>query len=141
MAKPIFLAAPESSAADLGLIDKLLVSLQVATSGGIGPSSVFVPHLAIGDVGVNVDAGRWFERALTALKDSRVILAVLDGPRTDDGVAFFAGYAFAAGKPVVGYRTDRRLAPHPLIEGCLSGVAGDSRALAALIAPFVASSV
>lgn len=133
MAKPVFLAAPESSAGDLGLIDKLLVSLQAATGGALAPSTVFVPHLDVGDVGIETDAATSFTRSLTALQEARVVVAVLDGARTDDGVAFLLGYAFAAGKPVIGYRTDRRLVPHPLVEGACADVVGDVRALAAAL--------
>lgn len=135
MAKPIFLAAPDSNAAEIGLIDKLLVSLQVVTGNAVSGSTVYVPHLAIGDSGVEVDAATWFTKALTALQESRVVVAVVDGGRTDDGVAFLMGYAFAAGKPVVAYRTDRRLVPHPLVEGAASAVVGDVKALAAALRP------
>lgn len=133
MPRPIFLAAPESSAADLGAIDKLLVSLEVASGGAVRPSLVFVPHLAIGDVGVETDRATHFSKCLQAVQDARVVVAVLDGPRTDDGVAFLAAYAFAARKPVIGWRTDRRLALHPLVETACSEIVGDVKALAAAL--------
>lgn len=38
------------------------------------------------------------------------VLAILDGPDVDSGTAAEIGYAFARGKPIVGYRGDCRLA-------------------------------
>ncbi len=38
------------------------------------------------------------------------VLAILDGPDVDSGTAAEIGYAFARGKPIVGYRGDFRLA-------------------------------
>ena len=38
------------------------------------------------------------------------LVAVLDGPDVDSGTAAEIGYAFARGKPIVGYRGDGRLA-------------------------------
>ena len=43
------------------------------------------------------------------------VVALLDGPQVDDGTAWEIGYAYAKGKPVIGIRTDFRLAsdmPH-----------------------------
>lgn len=134
MPREIFLAAPESSAGDLGAIDKLLVSLEVVSSGRFVPGAFFVPHLAIGDVGVDVDAAKHFTKCLSAVQEAKLLVALLDGPRTDDGVAFLVAYAFAAGKPVVGYRTDRRLALHPLVETACSEIVGDVKSLAAALA-------
>jgi nucleoside 2-deoxyribosyltransferase len=41
---------------------------------------------------------------------SDAVLAVLDGPDVDSGTAAEVGYAFAKGKPIIGYRGDFRLA-------------------------------
>lgn len=41
---------------------------------------------------------------------SAAVLAVLDGSDVDSGTAAEIGYAFARGKPIVGYRDDFRLA-------------------------------
>ena len=134
MPRPVFLAAPERGDGALGLIDKLLLELQVVTGGALKGSHVFVPHLQVGDVGVDADASDWFRRSLTALQEARVVVAVLDGPQVDDTVAFLAGYAFAAEKPVVGYRTDRR-EKAPLLEGACSATAADVPALAEALRP------
>ncbi len=37
-----------------------------------------------------------------------VVIAILDGPDADSGVAFEMGYAYAQGTPIVGVRTDFR---------------------------------
>jgi len=46
-----------------------------------------------------------------------VVLAVLDGVDVDSGTASEIGYAFAKGKPIVGYRGDLRLSSDN--EGCV----------------------
>jgi nucleoside 2-deoxyribosyltransferase len=43
------------------------------------------------------------------IKDSRIVLAVLDGSDIDSGVAAEIGYAYALGKKIIGYRSDTRL--------------------------------
>ena len=49
-----------------------------------------------------------FEKCTEAVRSADVIVACLDGPDVDSGVAFEMGYAHALGKPVVGVRTDFR---------------------------------
>jgi len=43
-----------------------------------------------------------------ALKNSDVVVAVLDGIDVESGVAFEIGYAAALGKPIIGLKTDHR---------------------------------
>jgi len=43
-----------------------------------------------------------------AIDDADAVLAVLDGSDVDSGTAAEIGYAFARGKPIVGYRGDSR---------------------------------
>ncbi len=100
MPRPIFLAAPERGAGALGLVDKIVLELQLATGGALKGSSIFVPHLQAGDAGIDTDAATYFTRSLQAINDARVVVAVLDGPQVDENVAFLVGCAFAAGKPV-----------------------------------------
>ena len=49
-----------------------------------------------------------FRKCIEAVRCADVVVAVLDGPDTDSGVAFEMGYAYASGVPVVGVRTDFR---------------------------------
>jgi nucleoside 2-deoxyribosyltransferase len=127
--RPVFLAAPERGDGSLSVIDNLLLQLQVATGGALKGSHVFVPHLQIGDVGIETQAAAYFSKSLAALQDAQVVVAVLDGPQVDESVAFWLGYAFAARKPVIGYRSDRR-DTGPMVAGALAAVARDPRELA-----------
>lgn len=135
--RPVFLAAPEQGQGALSLIEGLLRELQVLTGGALRGSMVFVPHLQVGDAGVEVDAAAYFTRSLEALQAARVVVAVFDGPQVDEGVAFLVGYAFAAGKPVVAFASDRRV-KGPLVEGAVVEVAHDARALAAALGRLLA---
>lgn len=67
-----------------------------------------------------------FENDVIAIRNSEVILAVLDGRSVDEGVAFELGYAFALGKHCVALQTDlRRMASfgnNPMLTGALSDV-------------------
>lgn len=51
---------------------------------------------------------RIFRQCMAAIGEADVVLAVLDGPDVDSGVAFEIGAAYRAGIPVVGIRTDYR---------------------------------
>jgi nucleoside 2-deoxyribosyltransferase len=46
----------------------------------------------------------------TAIEQSDAVFAILDGVDVDSGTAAEIGYAFARGKPILGYRGDLRLA-------------------------------
>lgn len=52
--------------------------------------------------------GALFRRCLAAIDEADAVLAVLDGPDVDAGVAFEVGHAHARGIPVLGLRTDYR---------------------------------
>jgi nucleoside 2-deoxyribosyltransferase len=51
-----------------------------------------------------------FAANLSALQDSRLMIAILDGPQVDDGSAWEIGYFYARGRPILGIRTDFRKA-------------------------------
>ena len=57
-------------------------------------------------------ARRWFKevyaQCIAGVKEADLIVAILDGPSSDDGTAFEVGYAIALQKPVIGVRTDFR---------------------------------
>lgn len=129
----VFLAAPELGTGSLAAVDKILVTMEPLSGGAVKPGDFFVPHLQIGDVGVETDAGAYFEKSLAALQAADVVVAVLDGPQVDENVAFWLGYAFAAGKPVIGYRSDRR-ATGVMPGGALAETVADPRALAKALA-------
>src|SRR5439155_9267703 len=106
--RPVFLAAPERGAGALALVESLVRELQVVTGGALKGSDIFVPHIQVGDVGVEVDAPTFAARTLAALDGARVVIAVLDGAQVDDQVALLVGRAHARGVPVIGYATDGR---------------------------------
>lgn len=81
-----------------------------------------------------------FDRCRKALDGSDIVVALLDGPQTDDGTAWETGYAHARGMPVFGLRTDTRNAGetrtsklNSMIEQCLSGLAPDTEQLMRLL--------
>jgi len=68
-----------------------------------------------------------------AIKESDVLLAVLDGRSVDEGVAFEIGYAYALNTPCYGLQTDpRRLLPvgnNPMIQNSLINIFGNYQEL------------
>lgn len=52
--------------------------------------------------------GALFRMCVEGVDSADAVLAILDGPEVDSGVAWEMGYAYARGKPVVGVRTDFR---------------------------------
>lgn len=133
MSRPVFLAAPDRGHAAHGLIESLLRELQVTTGGALKGSHVFVPHIQVGDVGVEASADAYFTRSLEALRAARVVVAVIDGPQVDDGVAFWMGYAYATSKPIVAFVTDGR-AKSPMVAGAPADAAHDVKGLTAALA-------
>jgi nucleoside 2-deoxyribosyltransferase/predicted secreted protein len=55
---------------------------------------------------------RLFLMNKTALEESDLVVAIIDGADADSGTAWEMGYAFASGKPVIALRTDFRRAGH-----------------------------
>jgi nucleoside 2-deoxyribosyltransferase len=51
-----------------------------------------------------------FQMDVEALDAADIVIACMDGPDPDSGTAWECGYAYARGKPIVGYRTDFRIA-------------------------------
>lgn len=133
MPRPVFLAAPDRGHGAQALVEALLRELQVATGGALRGSDVFAPHMQVGDAGVEADAAAYFSRSLEALQEARVVVAVLDGPQVDESVAFWMGYAFAAGRPIVAYVTDAR-AKGPMVSGAVVEATHGPRQLAAALA-------
>jgi len=58
--------------------------------------------------GETVDAAALFAGNLADIERSQVVVAVLDGADPDSGTCWEAGYAYKAGRPVIGLRTDLR---------------------------------
>jgi nucleoside 2-deoxyribosyltransferase len=50
-----------------------------------------------------------FDMDVEALDWADIVVACMDGPDPDSGTAWECGYAYAKGKPIVGYRTDFRI--------------------------------
>jgi len=55
--------------------------------------------------------GEIFRRCLDGIRGCDALVAVLDGPDADSGVAFEMGVAHTLGKPIIGVRTDYRPGP------------------------------
>ena len=54
------------------------------------------------------EKNRIYKQDISALKESNILVAILDGISVDTGVAFEVGYADALGKPIIGLKTDYR---------------------------------
>src|ERR1700728_4877988 len=78
-----------------------------------------------------------FSADIAAIRAADLIIAVLDGPDSDAGVAVEVGVAWAIGKRVVGLRTDSRHpisgGLNPMIEGACFEIATDTEQLLALV--------
>jgi nucleoside 2-deoxyribosyltransferase/predicted secreted protein len=79
---------------------------------------VYLPQLVGDDThSRNREAHRQiFQAHLSALEETDVVVAVIDGADADSGTAWEMGYAYARGVPVVAVRTDfRRAGQHELV--------------------------
>jgi nucleoside 2-deoxyribosyltransferase/predicted secreted protein len=75
---------------------------------------VYLPQDTGGDSGIRdgPEQNRLFSRNLQALKESNIIVAIIEGADADSGTAWEMGYACALGKPVIALRTDFRRVGH-----------------------------
>ena len=108
----VYLAAPLFSEAERAYNAKIAAMLR---------DRYFHVHLPqdIGDCIASRDAGdhkEIFAKNLEELKNSDIVVAVIDGSDADSGTAWEMGYAYASGKQVIGIRTDfRRAGDHELV--------------------------
>ena len=65
---------------------------------------VFSPQ----DIDHTIDQPEVFAQNRDALDHSDLVVAVIDGPDVDSGVAWEIGYAYAKNIPIIGIRTDFR---------------------------------
>jgi nucleoside 2-deoxyribosyltransferase len=74
-----------------------------------------------------------FKNDMNAIRQSELLLIVLDGRSIDEGACFELGAAYVLGKLCIGLQTDfRRLAPfgnNPMLSGALSKVYPDVESL------------
>ena len=80
---------------------------------------------------------RLFLSNKTALENSDLVVAIIDGADADSGTAWEMGYAFARAKPVIALRTDfRKVGHHEMVNLMLeqsATVAGSTEELLAII--------
>ncbi len=110
-------------------------------------SSLFEVHLpqeAGDDSGTRdiKEQERLFSINKTALEDSDIVVAIIDGADADSGTAWEMGYAFAQGKQVIALRTDFRRAGHHeqvnlMLEQSAKVVGSTKELLALLQAPLL----
>ncbi len=100
--------------------------------------ATYLPHRDAGVFDRDGDSRPFFEGDLRALQRAALVVAVLDGCDVDSGTAWELGYAYALGRPLVGYLTDVRIARpraqlNPMIFNALTGLATRWEDLAALL--------
>lgn len=83
-----------------------------------------------------------FCKNLEALRESDIIVAIIEGADADSGTSWEMGYAFSEGKPVIALRTDfRRVGHHEhvnlMLEQSATVVTSSDQLLAALQSPFL----
>jgi len=99
----------------------------------------YLPHRDAGVFDRDGDSRPFFEGDLRALEEAALVVAVLDGCDVDSGTAWEMGYAYALGRPLLGYLTDVRIARprtqiNPMIYNSLAGLATDRTQLRRLLA-------
>ena len=100
LAGPLFSTAERIANRELaGLIAKLLPDVEIILPQDFKHHNQYASR-------------RWFKEVYVQCVDGIVqadmMVAILDGPCSDDGTCFEVGYAIAKGKPVIGVRTDFR---------------------------------
>ena len=84
-----------------------------------------------------------FGKDRRAMEEADLLIAVLDGAKIDEGVAFEIGYMFSLSKYCIGLQTDmRRALPtgnNPMIEASLSLICDSPKMLISAVADFCAN--
>ncbi|KTS32076.1 nucleoside 2-deoxyribosyltransferase [Pantoea dispersa] len=109
--KRVYLAAPLFNEAELAYNRELKKALSPYFD-------VFLPQedglllrdISSESVSNDLAEGKIFNADITAMNDSDIIIAVLNGAHIDEGVAFELGYCFAKGKRCIGIKEDVRQA-------------------------------
>lgn len=134
----VYLAGPLFSAAELEFNRRIAEAIE-------GYADVFLPQRDGGRLtdlvlkGVEIKSAYLsiYSRDVQALRETDVLLLVMDGRTIDEGAAFELGYAFALNKTCVGLQTDtRRLLPlgnNPMIQVPLAAVFGSIPLVAAWV--------
>ena len=120
----MYLAAPLFSVAERAFNERLAANLE-----RLGPvylpqrDGALVPDLIASGLSRTEAKRAVFQRDIGSIQECEVLVAVLDGRTIDEGVAVELGYAYAIGKPCIGYKTDFRqlseFGDNPMIEGTL----------------------
>jgi len=122
----IYIAGPLFSEAEIEYnlrLDNFLTNLEYKT---------FLPQrdgykladLLIGDIQFSTAMDIIFKKDLDEIRNSDIIIFIMDGRVPDEGACLEVGYAYALGKECVGIKTDSRALMHnldnPLIVGALN---------------------
>ncbi len=101
--RTVYLAAPLFSEAELDFNRKLRDQIKAAGF------KVFLPQEDSNNIKDEKTRQKIiFSKNEAAIKNSDIIIAVIDGIDIDSGTAWEIGYAYARGKPILGLRTDFR---------------------------------
>jgi nucleoside 2-deoxyribosyltransferase len=96
-----------------------------------------IMELIKGGVRSDIAARTIFEIDRRAMEYADIMIAVLDGAKIDEGVAFEIGFMYGRGRPCIGLQTDlRRALPtgnNPMIEASLTAVCSTEQSLVATI--------
>lgn len=103
--KRIYFAAPLFTQAEWCWNQSLAKRLEESGLGIALPQRTAKPML---DGKAPFESGKLFALNVEAIKRANAMLAVFDQPDPDSGTAWECGYAYAAGIPIFGLRTDLR---------------------------------
>jgi len=107
MSRLVYVAGPLFSQAEREFLEKMVDSL--ARASGLDPElDFFVPHRDGGELGKGPTRGQIFDLDITTLRQTQIIVALLDGQDVDSGTCIELGYAYALGRKVFGIITDFR---------------------------------
>ncbi len=128
MAPHIYIAGPLFTPEQRALLERID---QICRDVGF---TTYLPHRDAGVFDREGDARPFFEGDLRALQAADAVVAVLDGCDVDSGTAWEMGYAYALGRPIVGYVSDVRIARpaqqiNPMIYHSLRALARDEATL------------
>lgn len=138
----IYQAGPLFSEAERQWHERLGEQLRAAGHKVIWPGALLSAE-AIRAAGVNAPS-LIFKTCCEAIAQCSCVVALLDGTQVDDGTAWEIGYAYAKRLPIIGIRTDSRMAGdtrynhvNSMIEGCVKDLVYDAPNLLAVLRSYM----
>jgi nucleoside 2-deoxyribosyltransferase len=140
----VYFAAPFFSSAEREINERLIAAMEVRGLNVFSPArdGIVAKNELTGSVSWAEISARVWNCDISALENSKLLFAIIDGRSIDEGVCVEIGYAAAKGKPIIAFSSDdRRQFPwghNPMVIHPIRAIVSDPDRAVLDVAEFVA---